>query len=89
MKIKREVTESFDVEIDVDLNEFSTTDLMDEICDRHLSESEIDEFKDHFIENNNELIPEPETMVDEMKMEVFAANFQKKTVAEIEAFFAS
>jgi len=79
------------IRIDVELDEFDTDELLQEIALRwkRTKDKHKEEFKKDLREAFEDLIEQPkyQSMMDNMKFEIFDAKKDSKTLDEIERFF--
>jgi hypothetical protein len=71
------------VSIDIDLDEFDTDDLIDELSTTTLSKSDKEELSEILYGLDKQA--EIKTMKDEMKMEFFLENFAKISLENLES----
>src|SRR6185503_4756578 len=69
---------TMDITIEVEPDEFQDDELVDELCERVLTSSQMDKIHEAFFDDEPELyireddvLIQPDTMVDKMKAEVF------------------
>ena len=70
------------VSIDIDLSEFDTDDLVDEICDRKLSQQQTRDLTELLIDTPFEL--NKLSLVDRIKYDFFIENISKISLEQLE-----
>jgi hypothetical protein len=76
----------------VDLDEFETDDLLDEIESRYSNHKDwilINDKIKELTSINMDQEPLPDNLISEMKLELIKANFDKFSIEELEQFFKS
>lgn len=77
------------VDIEVDIDQFDTDDLVEELTNRNdFDKSDLKKLKNIISENSGEFDNiKIESLTDKMKLELVINNFHKKSLSDFEAFF--